>query len=632
MKRAVSLLSLFLAVAVFSLGVLADVRGPIVILGDADFTPENGVVSGTGTPDDPYIIAGWEIVAAPGELYGVRVENTTAAFVLRGLIVRGTSSTEGAAIRVGYSTSGVIENCTLSNTVNGVHIVSSTDLTVRGCILYVSGRGLRVEGDQVEHWRHTIDSTNELNNLPIQYYYGLDGDTIEGVEASHLTVADSRNVTITGIDLANSDGIQLAFVTDSVIEGNQVYRLNPVLTQHGMTLYRSDRNVIRNNSLRNNRLAGLQLSLSNENEVRENQFISNDTGMRMVASQGNVVSGNASFACATGIYVGLGSADNLISENIIEHEFTKEGINLEEATDNRVERNAIANAEIGIVIDALATGNLIAGNTIVAGAYGISLSGSFNVIERNLLSQHTRAILCPETFQKSITRGNTLRGNVFADNQHHVYLNLDSTENRFAENVFLGRSTAFVSDSGTANVWTIDGVGNYWGDDSPVDQDADGIGDVPVTIYPSKATDDAAITAIDPATAGVGVLADLERVTVSVKRALGSAVDIEVLRADNGVARWTGFRGFPESFVESFPGILFVYEEAANRRFTMATVLFDLDIAFFGADGKIVGSTTMTANSADLYTADGPAQYAIELEAGTLDALNLGSKAELTFP
>ena len=113
MKRAVSLLSLFLAVAVFSLGVLADVRGPIVILGDADFTPENGVVSGTGTPDDPYIIAGWEIVAAPGELYGVRVENTTAAFVLRGLIVRGTSSTEGAAIRVGYSTSGVIENLSL---------------------------------------------------------------------------------------------------------------------------------------------------------------------------------------------------------------------------------------------------------------------------------------------------------------------------------------------------------------------------------------------------------------------------------------------------------------------------------------------------------------------------------------
>ncbi|MEN3009655.1 MAG: hypothetical protein ABDI20_01510 [Candidatus Bipolaricaulaceae bacterium] len=36
-------------------------RGPIVILSDQDFTAENGVVAGTGTPTDPYLLVGWTI-------------------------------------------------------------------------------------------------------------------------------------------------------------------------------------------------------------------------------------------------------------------------------------------------------------------------------------------------------------------------------------------------------------------------------------------------------------------------------------------------------------------------------------------------------------------------------------------
>ncbi|NIP67606.1 MAG: hypothetical protein GWN76_06265, partial [candidate division Zixibacteria bacterium] len=34
---------------------------PIYIDGNEDFTPENGVVSGSGTENDPYVIEGWVI-------------------------------------------------------------------------------------------------------------------------------------------------------------------------------------------------------------------------------------------------------------------------------------------------------------------------------------------------------------------------------------------------------------------------------------------------------------------------------------------------------------------------------------------------------------------------------------------
>jgi len=61
----------------------------------------------------------------------------------------------------------------------------------------------------------------------------------------------------------------------------------------------------------------------------------------------------------------------------------------------------------------------------------------------------------------------------------------------------------------------------------------------------------------------------------------------------------------------------------------MATVPFDLDVAFFDQDGDLVGIATMTANSEDLYTAGSPFKYAIELPVGSLAELSIGEGARL---
>ena len=57
-------------------------REPIYIFGNDDFTIENGVISGSGTADDPYIIEGWHI-DAPKADYGIYIDHTTAYFVVR---------------------------------------------------------------------------------------------------------------------------------------------------------------------------------------------------------------------------------------------------------------------------------------------------------------------------------------------------------------------------------------------------------------------------------------------------------------------------------------------------------------------------------------------------------------------
>src|SRR3972149_4170780 len=60
-------------------------RAPILIVGDAGFTPDNGVTGGSGTPTDPYMIESLYIDAA--SFYGVVILFTTARFVVRNVRV-----------------------------------------------------------------------------------------------------------------------------------------------------------------------------------------------------------------------------------------------------------------------------------------------------------------------------------------------------------------------------------------------------------------------------------------------------------------------------------------------------------------------------------------------------------------
>jgi uncharacterized membrane protein (UPF0127 family) len=139
------------------------------------------------------------------------------------------------------------------------------------------------------------------------------------------------------------------------------------------------------------------------------------------------------------------------------------------------------------------------------------------------------------------------------------------------------------------------------------------------------------------AISGLGVLSTLEERVLAVLNEGGDKVQIASLIADEGYERFVGFRGFPALLQEDFPGILFDYGEevpggVTGYGFTMETVNFPLDIAFFDGSGAFVGGTAMEADSDDLYTAQGPFQYALELPSGTLAELEIGPGARLLLP
>lgn len=637
MKRIGMIAWVLAAVACAAVAGLGASRGPITILGNGDFTEENGVLSGSGTAADPYVIAGWEIGVPPGASYGVQIENVTSAFVLRGLILNGAGELDGAAIRIAFAAGGLIEDCTIASSVNGIEIASSTDVALRDNVLYVRGIGLRVTGESPSEYRHAIEPSNQLNDLPIHYYYGLDGDRIEGIETRHLTVAASRNVTVIGNSVLDGDGIHLAYVTDSTVIANFAGRDSNVLTEHAIHLYESERVAVTANLLKNTRLAGIRLTLSSENEISGNRLGVCDTGIWLIGGEGNTIAENELLGCFTAVWLAGGSEDNRVEGNIIVGKVEAEGdrrqgIVLDLATGNRIERNGLAECEIGVTVEAQATGNEFVSNTIVAGAYGIFLTGSYNDFEGNLVTQQARGILFPETYGRSITRGNRFTANVLGDNRHHLYTNLDCESNVFTENVFLGDALTLVSDRGTGNRWSDSGIGNYWGNARVEDADGDGIGDAPITVYPAAVQDDAPLASVVPAELRIGVLGTLPVGTVRVDRNDGTTAEVDARIAETFAQRWVGFRGFPASLLDGFPGILFVFEAEAELRFTMATVPFDLDIAFFDAAGDLVGSATMTALSSDLYTASEPFQYALELPSGDLEERSIGEGATLILP
>ena len=62
-------------------------HAPISIIGNNDFTLENGVTSGNGSADNPYIITNWNIRVTIIDIFkgkhGISIKNTTAYFVIK---------------------------------------------------------------------------------------------------------------------------------------------------------------------------------------------------------------------------------------------------------------------------------------------------------------------------------------------------------------------------------------------------------------------------------------------------------------------------------------------------------------------------------------------------------------------
>lgn len=127
--RKVTLLLVALATGAAALSQGWAGRGPIYIYGDAQFTWENGVIKGAGTPEDPYVIEGW-IIDTRGHDYGIYIDGTRAHFVIRDCQIR--YPLEKAGIMFSNVHNGRIEGTAVFGGRVGIHLLVSSNNVITG--------------------------------------------------------------------------------------------------------------------------------------------------------------------------------------------------------------------------------------------------------------------------------------------------------------------------------------------------------------------------------------------------------------------------------------------------------------------------------------------------------------------
>ncbi len=122
---------ILLAIGVAMTGEALQVRNPIMIIGDEAATEENGVTSGTGTRDDPFIIAGFKIDASEA-LAGIHIEGVTKYFRITNNLIIGARA---AAIFLQDLSHVVVAECTIIDSNIGIHLQEVRSVTIYNNIL-----------------------------------------------------------------------------------------------------------------------------------------------------------------------------------------------------------------------------------------------------------------------------------------------------------------------------------------------------------------------------------------------------------------------------------------------------------------------------------------------------------------
>jgi parallel beta-helix repeat protein len=364
----------------------------------------------------------------------VNVTDNTCSFSdIYGIVVFDSTSVDISNNSVSQSIFGIfaillfnenIKNNTLTSNYIGIHLLVSQSMTLTGNKM--TNCGIFIEGDWLPEWTtHTIDTTNTVNGKPVIYWKNMNSGTVPA-GAGEVILANCMNVIVDGQIIENSTvGIQLGL---------------------------SDNNQIKNNVVRNQNIAGIYLLESDLNVLSKNTV--------QYTRDNNVINGG-------------------------------DGIKLLYSDNNHITENRLTNNEGSGAYLEYSDNALIEKNTCLRNTKGIYLEESTrSVVRNNNLSNNDNGL-----FMDWGTYWNKIYENMIAFNAHYgVELNLfDSQENMIYHNNFITNVLQAI-DNGTQNNWNSSAFeGNYWSDYAGLDNGSggrtpgDGIGD---TNLPHNGLDD----------------------------------------------------------------------------------------------------------------------------------------------
>jgi parallel beta-helix repeat protein len=165
----------------------ANPKAVIEIVGDGDFTAENGVVGGTGTEYDPYIIRGLNL-SVPDRAAGLYIHLTRASFVVKYVnITEAVSSYANYGILLDDVINGTVDLCRVRGTDTGISVRRSDSVSLDLNSISVAGNaglslssctGLSINGNRMDYCDNGIlmtdvESASIYNNVITNSRYGI---------------------------------------------------------------------------------------------------------------------------------------------------------------------------------------------------------------------------------------------------------------------------------------------------------------------------------------------------------------------------------------------------------------------------------------------------------------------------
>jgi parallel beta-helix repeat protein len=451
-------------------------RPPIIIVGNQGFTAANGVVAGSGTALDPYIIQGWEIDGGQGMF----LLNTEAFVIIRNVYVH--SSYSGIDL---YNVHNVrVENVTLTDNGSGVRMEYSASIVVNGSrISYTHGSeddgGITVLESKGISITNNVLSSNARWGLRVSYSeVSVYGNTIESSLRNGIETLGS-NVTITNNDIQSNYerfgvGVELGCITRAIISGNRLRNnglfidCDSELLQHGMRMITPDNTVNGKpllyyegcgdlhfdrtpigqlivagcNSLAINHVtmdqrgSGIFAAFVNNLSVRNSRF-TNEGSLGIIGVQSSVAITSSEFSNSTSgsFYIG-GAKDVTFEGNVVQF-----------------------NNGAGLDGIAISHGRL-SGNTFRGNGYGLFLSDSQDItISSNQIVSNTLAGVFLYTVSNSIISHNRVLGNHGPGIDLEFSANITFMENSFVANAKSGlRLYSSILTTVIKNHFTGDGI------------------------------------------------------------------------------------------------------------------------------------------------------------------------------
>lgn len=351
---------------------------PIIINDDSGFTNSSGVIWGSGTVIDPYLISGWDIGAGSSR-NAIFIGNTTAFFRVHDCHLHDGSM---AGIQLLNVTNGNISDLICTSNNYGIYLLSTNESTLfNNTCQYNSDSGL------------LLISSNNISAIENNCRLNIYGIFIEGNSnrvignicsddnGGYGIVLSGANHSVVSDNICENNlyhsGLLLSTSNDCTITNNYLSINAKLGDGHGLELVSSNRNFISNNTCYNNYNTGIYLISSSNNTIVNNTCSANSYGIN-VGSFNNNLFNNICNSNTYGICLDSTGNNCTISDNICQWNW-EDGIYAAPGSNsNNITANTCSNNINGGVCLDHSNRNVLSNNSCSRDAHGISIGYSNN--------------------------------------------------------------------------------------------------------------------------------------------------------------------------------------------------------------------------------------------------------------